>query len=185
MIILATDGSCANQRKQVGGWAVASSDGSIYTGYEFDTTSQRCEILAVYNAMLIVQEGLEKDEDAEYAVVIDSAYVANCIKNTWFRGWQRNGWVTSTGSEVKNRDLWSKIAEVYNIIEDHIHVYLISGHIQVNKPDKLEKALGKFKEANVVLPPMNVFLTMAKLNRDADELAVSVRKALEFSISTQ
>ncbi|KAM4056468.1 RNase H domain-containing protein [Hirsutella rhossiliensis] len=38
----------------------------------------------------------------------DAEYVAEGA-STWARGWVRNGWRTSTGAEVKNKDLWEML----------------------------------------------------------------------------
>jgi ribonuclease HI len=39
-------------------------------------------------------------------VLSDSAYVINGINNMWYDNWRRNGWVTSKGTPVLNKDLW-------------------------------------------------------------------------------
>jgi ribonuclease HI len=41
-------------------------------------------------------------------IATDSEYVVKGV-TTWIRGWSNNGWVTSQGSPVKNRDLWEML----------------------------------------------------------------------------
>lgn len=45
------------------------------------------------------------------SVVTDSEYVVKGATQ-WLRGWERNGWKTSNGQPVKNRELWEKLAEL-------------------------------------------------------------------------
>jgi ribonuclease HI len=44
----------------------------------------------------------------EIRLFTDSNYVKNGI-TSWIKNWKRNGWRTSTGAPVKNKDLWVKI----------------------------------------------------------------------------
>jgi len=42
-------------------------------------------------------------------VVSDSAYVVNCFRDAWWRGWIARGWGTSSKNPVANRDLWEPL----------------------------------------------------------------------------
>jgi len=37
-------------------------------------------------------------------IISDSKYSINCVTE-WYKGWQKKGWRTATGEDVKNRDL--------------------------------------------------------------------------------
>ena len=41
-------------------------------------------------------------------IVTDSQYAINCA-TIWYAGWRRNGWKTSSGKAVENRDLVDNI----------------------------------------------------------------------------
>ena len=102
---LYTDGSCLGN-PGVGGWAaicVTQEDGVFFkvTGGDSHTTNNIMELTAVIR-------GLERYGGGPVTVYTDSKYVMDGITK-WIRGWKRNGWKTSTGSEVKNRPLWERL----------------------------------------------------------------------------
>jgi hypothetical protein len=49
----------------------------------------------------------------EVCIFTDSQYVKNGI-SLWIHKWKRNDWVTSTGTSVKNKELWIAIDEARN-----------------------------------------------------------------------
>ena len=78
-----------------GGWG---------SGYEPDTTNQRMEINAAYQAVL--------SNDGPIHIVSDSTYVVNCFHDEWWKGWQKRNWKNSKGAPVANRDLWEPFIEL-------------------------------------------------------------------------
>ncbi len=103
--IVYTDGSCLGNPGP-GGWGVrvihAEQTVQELGGGESDTTNNRMEMQAVIAAL----EYLGPEPDV--TVYSDSRYVLDGLTK-WLRGWQRRGWVTSTGNPVKNRDLWQQL----------------------------------------------------------------------------
>ena len=100
-----TDGSCLGN-PGAGGWAAISGSFRICGG-EDESTNNRMEMQAVIR-------GLKKCVDMgdlEVCIYTDSNYVKNGITN-WTKKWALNGWRTSTGSAVKNVDLWKKMIKV-------------------------------------------------------------------------
>jgi ribonuclease HI len=103
-----TDGS---YYRKIGAWSFCvctskSTHDLIYghCNWVKDTTIQRMEMLAILNS---ANEVLSKFILLENLVVYtDSAYVANAIYLQWPINWVSNSWKTSTGEDVKNRDLW-------------------------------------------------------------------------------
>jgi ribonuclease HI len=69
------------------------------------TTNNRMELTGLI-------EGLKRlaIETGEVMVYTDSTYVLQGATK-WVFGWIRNGWRTSTGGDVLNRDLWERVAE--------------------------------------------------------------------------
>lgn len=66
------------------------------------TTNNRMELLAVI-------AGLESLKRAcRVTVYSDSRYVCDAVNKERLDKWQRNGWRTSSGQDVKNVDLWKR-----------------------------------------------------------------------------
>jgi ribonuclease HI len=61
-----------------------------------------------------VQRALEivpKNKDIQ--IITDSNYAINCCE-VWYKSWQRNGWKTTGGGPVLNKDLVVAIRELIN-----------------------------------------------------------------------
>lgn len=115
-----TDGACKGN-PGVGGWGyVIVSGGEVLAerfGHEPRTTNNRMELQAVL-------ELLHADYKEVKAVYTDSSYVHNGISQ-WMHKWKRKGWITSTGSAVKNSDLWKQIYELW---PKHMTIHKVKGH---------------------------------------------------------
>jgi len=61
-------------------------------------TNQRAELTAILRALQIVPQNQSVE------IITDSSYSINCCKQ-WINSWIRNGWKTSTGGPVLNKDL--------------------------------------------------------------------------------
>lgn len=68
-----------------------------------DTTNNQMEMRAII-------EGLKKVKklQGKFEVYTDSKYCIDGIKS-WVHKWKKKGWKTSTGCDVKNRDLWEEL----------------------------------------------------------------------------
>ena len=103
---LYTDGACQGNPGP-GGWAAvlvrAGKERRLW-GFERATTNNRMELLAVIRGL----EALLRP--ARVRVTTDSQYVKNAFTHGWLDGWQRNGWRTASGQQVKNQDLWRELA---------------------------------------------------------------------------
>jgi|TARA_B110000093_G_scaffold114699_1_gene122902 ribonuclease HI len=102
-----TDGSCLGNPGR-GGWGVVGDDFKL-SGKQSDTTNNAMEMTAVLKAL---DECLNRDIQ-EVCIFTDSQYVKNGI-SAWIINWKKNNWVTSTGTPVKNKELWIAIDEVRN-----------------------------------------------------------------------
>jgi ribonuclease HI len=101
---VATDGACLGNPGP-GGWAALLR----YAGHERElvgaealTTNNRMELMAAIAAL----EALSRP--CRVCLRTDSQYVRQGICE-WMSGWERRGWRTSSGGEVKNRDLWQRL----------------------------------------------------------------------------
>jgi ribonuclease HI len=106
-----TDGSCLGNPGP-GGWGVVSD---IYKlcGGQPNTTSNRMEMMGVAKAL---EESLRR-EYFEVCIYTDSNYVKQGITQ-WIHKWKKNGWRTSSGNDVKNKDLWIEIDTLRNQLKD-------------------------------------------------------------------
>lgn len=96
--VLHTDG-CCSMKARVGGWAwVDLDDERAAYGAEPDTTNNRMEIKAAYQAVL--------ENNGDLRVVSDSRYVVDSLMAGWLDRWSNNGWRTNTKDPVRNQDLW-------------------------------------------------------------------------------
>ena len=101
--VVYTDGACRGNPGP-GGWAWAIDSGHWASGADAQTTNQRMEIMAAYQAVRDVAGPLE--------VRSDSTYVVKCFNDQWHRGWKARGWKNSQKQPVANRDLWEPFIEL-------------------------------------------------------------------------
>ena len=131
-----TDGACSHNPGP-GGWAFIAETGDSDSGYEVETTNQRMEMIALYNALRYSEElPMEK-----ITILTDSAYCCNCYKNKWYIKWEKNGWQNAKKEPVKNRDLWEKIVPYFK--NDRYSVEKVKGHaddFMNNEVDRLAVA---------------------------------------------
>lgn len=114
-----TDGSCYALTR-VGGWAwVCLADDRVGCGNATDTTNQRMEITAAYEAV--------RANDGPLFIISDSMYVVRCFDQGWFHKWHHNGWMTQAKTEVKNRDLWEPFIDLV-IQRGDVRFTWVKGH---------------------------------------------------------
>ncbi|KAG9233470.1 ribonuclease H-like domain-containing protein, partial [Amylocarpus encephaloides] len=68
-------------------------------------TNQRAELTGMLRALEIVPTSQPLE------IISDSNYSINCA-TIWYKGWTKNGWKSSTGQTVLNRDIVEKIRAV-------------------------------------------------------------------------
>ena len=61
--------------------------GRYRSGSEPHTTNQRMELEAALDAVRSIEGAVE--------VVSDSAYVVNCFRQGWWKGWLARGWINT------------------------------------------------------------------------------------------
>ena len=118
-VIIYTDGG-ASPNPGKGGWAAIlyspehDKEREI-SGGELSTTNNRMELTAAIRALEALKVPCEVD------LHTDSAYLQNAFVKRWIQKWKRNGWRTSAGSDVLNRDLWEELDRL-------THVHRVSWH---------------------------------------------------------
>ncbi|MGN0820089.1 MAG: ribonuclease HI [Christensenellaceae bacterium] len=135
-VIMYTDGACSNN-PGLGGWCAIlfyKSNEKIVSGGEELTTNNRMELLAVINGLKQLKE------PCKVYVHSDSQYVVDAFSNGWVFGWQKNGWKTASKDEVKNRELWQELLNLYGYHE--IEFVKVKGHsddLNNNRCDKIAR----------------------------------------------
>ena len=115
-----TDGSAKGNgtSTSVGGWAfcVVSNGEVIYQSYgsESSTTNQRMELTAAAEALDWLISLLKPRPEDTITVFSDSAYLINCVNQSWWRNWQKNGWRNAKREPVANQDLWIRLIPYFN-----------------------------------------------------------------------
>lgn len=103
-IVIHTDGACRNNPGP-GGYGIVVRSGDRrreFSGAVPATTNNRMEMLAAIRALELLKS------PGEVELYTDSSYLKNGITQ-WIHGWIRKGWRTSSGSAVKNVDLWQRL----------------------------------------------------------------------------
>jgi len=114
------DGSCLNNQSKsnkCGGYGVFFGDDdprnvSKYLEHH-KITNNTAELMACLEALTILEKSTNLPP--KIYIVTDSKYLyQSCIE--WIPNWEKNGWVSSTGKPVLNKDLFVQIREKYKKI---------------------------------------------------------------------
>jgi ribonuclease HI len=141
MIDIHTDGSCIGN-PGAGGWGVISET-FIMSGHEPHTTNNIMEMRAVIEALK------RSIKEFEYNVRIhtDSTYVKNGITQ-WIHNWKRNGWKTSSGGNVKNKDMWIEM-DRFNQAMNTVEWVWVKAHNGDPKNEEVDKLARMSASPNV------------------------------------
>ena len=114
-----TDGACLGNPGP-GGWGVRIlyADGTVCElgGSAVATTNNRMELQAAITALQVLRTS------PQVVILSDSRYVIDGLTK-WLPAWRRRGWVTSTNTPVKNRDLWMTLEGLHHAGVRWQHVY--------------------------------------------------------------
>ncbi|KAG2226249.1 hypothetical protein INT45_005921 [Circinella minor] len=126
--IVYTDGAASKngQKGAKGGYGVfwgihdTRNEGGPLEGEK--QTNQRGELTAVLRALEQSKKGTKSLE-----IRTDSQYTINCIDN-WSIKWLKNGWKSSNGKQVDNRDLVEKILNLKKARPGKVFLTYVAGH---------------------------------------------------------
>lgn len=124
VVTIYTDGGC-RPNPGPGGWAAILIYGDHereLVGSDPDTTNNRMELTAAIQALGALRK------PCVVHLYTDSEYLQRGITE-WLPDWLRQGWrrgKKGKGGDVKNRDLWEKLAEL--IHQHDIHWHWVRGH---------------------------------------------------------
>jgi len=107
-VIIYTDGACSGNPGP-GGWAAVLKLGEnvreISGGAEY-ATNNAMELVSCVEALKALTR------PCKVTLFTDSAYIVNCFKEGWARGWVKRGWLNSQDEPVKNRELWEALLKL-------------------------------------------------------------------------
>ena len=137
MIEAYTDGSCLGNPGP-GGWAyLINKDPKIENfGGKDITTNNVMEMTAIIK---VLEKCLELGITS-VRIFTDSNYVRMGLTE-WSKNWERNGWKTSSGGDVKNKEEWVKMIELMRKFEivDIKWVKAHNGNINNERVDTLAR----------------------------------------------
>ena len=112
VINIYTDGACRNNPGP-GGWAavIVTPHGTNLTvrGRVPTSTNNRMELTAAVNGLQELDHLTSQPRDIPVILYSDSKYLTEAFNENRLGRWQKNGWHTSMGNAVSNRDLWEKL----------------------------------------------------------------------------
>ena len=139
-----TDGACSGNPGP-GGWAWALSTTEHDSGHEADSTNQRMEIRAAFEAVRALAGPL--------LVVSDSTYVVNCFRDRWYDGWRARGWTNTARKPVANRDLWEPFVTLV-LERGDVAFQWVKGHSGHEMNDFVDRlAVEASRQAPAAAPP--------------------------------
>lgn len=96
-------------------------------------TNQRAEASAVNHAL---EQSLQGNELLE--IMTDSQYVIKAV-TSWSKSWVANGWKSSSGGEVQNRDLFEKMLNLIEKRKGEVKFTYVPGHKGVDGNEKADR----------------------------------------------
>jgi ribonuclease HI len=185
-IIVFTDGSCLNNGKKnsIGAIGIFFSDddpdnlGQVIDNDGIKITNNTMELLSCIQALKIIDDKIlnGKSEAKIIYIYTDSTYIINAITK-WYSGWVKNGWVTSKGKEVENKEL---INLLYNLKSKYIVIFK---HIRShqNEPKNKNTDLyniwyGNYMADKYATESSKQFLKDNFKKSDTNEINITVKK---------
>lgn len=132
---LYTDGACSGNPGP-GGWGallVCRGTEREISGGDPATTNNRMELMAVIAGLSALKK------PCRVTVHTDSQYVKNGM-TTWIKGWKKNGFRTSSGTSVKNEDLWrelDRLSTIHDVAWKWVRGH--DGHVENERVDALAR----------------------------------------------
>ncbi len=190
-LLVACDGACSGNGNPnaKGGWGVVarlSGEEHVFSGSKTPTTNNEMELTGFLVALQYIGEYLgnvnsgQAEAISSAIVYCDSAYIVDCIRDGWYRKWEKNGWRTSSKEPVKNKALWEQLLREYRALNTQalacgtsFEIRKIKGHI---RGTEAEKWRAKYNARYGCSMSVEDFAEATALNDVADKLAVEAGK---------
>lgn len=118
-----------------------------FGGSDTDTTNNRMELMGFYRGLQEVYRRAKVDPGNKVLHAIsDSKYVLDSAEK-FIRSWQRNGWKTAAGGDVKNQDMWEKVAKGLEKFKEagfKLEYELVKGHAGNDANERADQIAVKY-----------------------------------------
>lgn len=139
-----TDGSCRGNGKaeNIGGWAFVIQDSDTKEivaekGEQVkNTTNNQMEMTAILEGIKYCVQNLS-NEYCDFNIYTDSAYCQRGFAEKWWVKWQKNGWRTTSGTPVKNKELWESLIPYFQ--NPQFDFSKVAGHTGVELNERCDK----------------------------------------------
>lgn len=157
-----TDGASSNNQSR----HLASAGVGVYFGDNDkrniskpvygEQTNQRAELQAIESALKVVSNELALSKDSKhYSIATDSKYSIDSLTK-WGSNWKENGWKTSKGTDVANRDVIEKCMDSIDDINkeytsrgmEKIQFEHVKGHSGIEGNEKADQLAVKGSKMN-------------------------------------
>ena len=132
-----TDGGCKNNGKKNAraayGVFVTDDNGESESPFNkcglviSNPTNQRAELTAILRCLEILKEQRDSLHQKKIIIVTDSIYSINCITK-WSKNWKTNGWRTSSGQQIKNKEIIVEITELLDTLQLNVEFKHVFSH---------------------------------------------------------
>lgn len=121
-VTIYTDGACSGNPGP-GGWAAIlrfAEHEKELSGGDAMTTNNQMELRAAIEGLRALKR------PCRVTIYTDSTYLMHAFTQGWLDNWERNGWRTKSGDQVKNIELWQ---ELRRVMKPHLVKWqLVKGH---------------------------------------------------------
>ncbi len=142
VISAATDGACSGNPGP-GGWGalIRFENGTVeeFGGFHPATTNNRMELFA---ALSILKKLKDLPRQPNLKIRTDSQYLINGYEQ-WIFGWKYNGWKTSSGKSVLNKDLWEALDQARL---SGVNLEYVKGHSGDKDNDRVDQIAVSFSK---------------------------------------
>ena len=145
-ILIYSDGASKGNPGPAGfGYLVVFPDGRVKEGgggFKHATNNQM-ELLGVIEGLQLIKS----EKSKEIVVLTDSSYTINGI-GSWVEKWIKNSWVTSTGKDVANRELWEQLWALNKDIKPRYQH--VKGHAGIPGNERVDSIADQFARGEYV-----------------------------------
>ena len=109
-------------------------------GREALTTNNKMELTATLEALeYISNHGPTNESSGTITLFTDSSYVIQGI-SSWVKSWVKNGWITAAKEPVVNQDIWQKLVDIVESIEESYELKFeyVKGHVGIPGNERVD-----------------------------------------------
>jgi len=146
-VIVFGDGACIGNPGP-GGWgAVIATPQQVVErgGGDSSTTNNRMEMQAL---LVSLQELKRFGVSQECCFYWDSQYVLSGV-TAWRASWEKRGWKTAQGDEIKNLDLWKEIYSALDALPAPKRWFYVPGHEGYAGNERVDEIAFGFAEGSI------------------------------------